>query len=169
MSCPDWSALAARRDADVAGEAAWDDALVHFDGCAQCRDQAFAAEPTLHFRSLPRIAASDADVAGMRQAVAALRQAHELELRERSRAMPVWRLAAMLAVLLGAALLHGTPPSPSPFSQASRPVVVAEPALDLTHIPLVEIEDVSSGTLVQLDDDEVSIVMVLAAADPLDV
>lgn len=90
MSCPDWSALAARRndahdahdshDADIAGEAAaWQEALRHLDACAACRRQALAADPLLIFRRLPTLEMGPeherAEIETTRQAVAVMRTA----------------------------------------------------------------------------------------------
>lgn len=79
--CPDWPALAAARDAALAGgatEAAWAEALDHLDGCAACRRPALTADPTLLFRSLPRVEVTASDVASMRQAVASMRRAQRV-------------------------------------------------------------------------------------------
>ncbi len=189
MNCPSWPALVARRDAGPAGEAAWDQGLRHLDGCSDCRDAALAAEPTLVFQELPSPAVGDHDIVAMRQAVAALRHAHELERqRKRPRATSWWLLAALLAVMLGAALLRGTAlltpetdlpliagtaepqarPSPAAGDAGPlRPLAVrpnATPAsFDPARLPLVEDIDPRLGSLIQLVDDDVSIVMVLPA------
>lgn len=109
MSCPDWKALAARRDVDAVAEADWELALEHFDRCDRCRAAALDAEPTLLFRALPVLEASPAEVSGIKQAVAALRRSHELErpveVRRRWRHL---RLAAAYGtVLVGATILAG--------------------------------------------------------------
>jgi hypothetical protein len=88
MSCPDWSALAARRNdandahgSDAAGEAAaaWQEALRHLDACAACRRQALAADPLLIFRRLPTLEMGPeherAEIEATRQAVAVMRTA----------------------------------------------------------------------------------------------
>lgn len=187
MSCPDWSGLVARRDAEISGEAAWDDALVHFDGCPHCREEALRAEPTLLFRTLRRPSGETGpgdDVATMQQAVTALRRAREIDPLPRRRfgMSPTLRLAAALAALLGATLLGMTVLGPGGVEDEIAPALsaaagrssevsdeiakdVLRPAtLDLSHIPLVEDVDPELGSLVQLDDQEVSIVMVLAQA-----
>jgi hypothetical protein len=99
-SCPDWPALVAARDAalaDGAAEAAWVEALDHLDGCAACRRPALATDPTLLFRSLPRVEVNAAEVASMRQAVASMRRAQRVtpEPPRRRFARTAARLAAL--------------------------------------------------------------------------
>jgi hypothetical protein len=128
MSCPDWSALAARRndahdanaarDANGAGEAAaaWQQALRHLDACASCRRQALAADPLLIFRRLPALEMGPeherAEIEATRQAVAVMRTA-ALALQARppfTRRLPInWRglrpVHSRLAYAAGLALV----------------------------------------------------------------
>lgn len=105
MSCPDWSGVAARRDAEPDG---WTEALDHYDGCTLCRREALAADPLLVFRRLPvdelTPAEEQAEVDSVRQAVAAMRTAGRLEVRHR---FAGWRRWAAAAVLAAAALSVG--------------------------------------------------------------
>jgi hypothetical protein len=98
-ACPDWRALAAARDAglgrDAAAEAAWDEALVHLDGCGACRRGALAADPTLLFRALPRVEVAASEAAAMRQAVASMRRARRVAAPPRRLA----RAAARVSLL----------------------------------------------------------------------
>ncbi len=85
MNCPAWPDLVARRDrGDSGAESAWDRALAHADGCADCAEEARAAEPLLLFRALAGsderdagadAAASPAEILEMKAAVATLRRA----------------------------------------------------------------------------------------------
>jgi hypothetical protein len=78
-TCPDWVALAAARDAgDERGETGWRHALVHLDSCGGCRRRALAADPTLVFRSLPRVEVPPSEAAAMREAVASMRRAQRV-------------------------------------------------------------------------------------------
>ncbi len=77
MSCPDWQRLATAREAGR-DEEAWAAALEHLDGCPDCRPRALRADPCLVFRDLPAVEADAAEVAAMRQAVGALRQARRV-------------------------------------------------------------------------------------------
>jgi hypothetical protein len=99
VSCPDWTGLAARRDAEPGG---WADAVQHFDGCVLCRREALTADPLLVFRRLPVVELTPAEerseAEAMRQAVAAMRTAERLEIRRRFTGWRRWAAAAVLAV-----------------------------------------------------------------------
>jgi hypothetical protein len=57
MSCPDWRSLTLRRELAGGDEPdGWREATQHLDGCANCRQAALAADPTLLFRRLPGLA-----------------------------------------------------------------------------------------------------------------
>ncbi len=184
-NCPDWRALAARRDLDETGERLWDAALEHFDACSRCREAACEAEPTLIFRRLPAPRVEAAEIDAVRQAVHAMRRGRALEdtPREpparrsrprRSRPRRSVALAAALVVALGGALLlqggAGAPEAPSTLAMnaptMNAPTAYAPAAaltgLDLESLPLVEDLDPAHGTLIELHGDEVSIVMVVA-------
>ena len=127
-NCPDWRALAARRDLDETGERLWDAALEHFDACSRCREAACEAEPTLIFRRLPAPRVEAAEIDAVRQAVHAMRRGRALEdtphepparrsRPRRSRPRRSVALAAALVAALGGALLlqggAGAPEAPS--------------------------------------------------------
>lgn len=136
MTCPDWPTLRTRRDSDPAAEAEWEHALVHLDGCKDCRDAALQAEPTLLFRRLPGLEAGPGEIAGMKQAVSALRRNHELE-RPAAESRRRWRylrlVAANAAVLVGAALLAGhlyeTPESDAALADVPAVKAAAQSAM----------------------------------------
>lgn len=98
MSCPDWRRLdPAERDGASLQAARWTAALHHFDtGCARCRREALAADPSLVFRLLPAAELSAAqevdEVASARAAVAAMRAASRLGSPQRSGAGTLPRL-----------------------------------------------------------------------------
>ena len=118
MSCPDWTALAARR------EDGWKAAVEHFDGCTLCRREALAADPLLVFRRLPVAeltpAEEQVEVDAVRQAVAAMRTAERLERR---RSFAGWRRWTAAAVLAGAALTVGRGRVSAPERAAGTPAV----------------------------------------------
>lgn len=153
MSCPDWTALAARRDEDD-----WAAAVEHFDDCTLCRREALAADPLLIFRRLPVAelppAEEQAEIAGVRQAVAAMRKAERLEGRRR---FAGWRRWAAAAVLAGAALTAGRdrPAGPRPAAETpAAPVSVMAPA------PTLEGVDRPGARVYHMDGEGLSVVMV---------
>ncbi len=79
--CPsDWLPLLDHRfDPEVAEPADWPRLRAHLDGCARCREEACAIDPTLAFGRLPEVYVDAADIASMKQAVATLRRGRELE------------------------------------------------------------------------------------------
>jgi hypothetical protein len=132
VSCPDWTALAVRRDDG------WAAAVEHFDGCTLCRREALTADPLLIFRRLPVAeltpAEEQAEIDGVRQAVAAMRKAERLEGRRR---FAGWRRWAAAAVLAMAALTAGRnrPAGPQPAAETpAAPVPVAAPAPTLEGV-----------------------------------
>jgi hypothetical protein len=162
VSCPDWTTLAAhRRERRGVEPDGWPAALEHFDSCSACRREALAADPTLVFRRMPEIAMTPADeaaeVASVRQAVAAMRTASRLEDSQRSSAG--WRRWAAAAVLAVAALSLGRDGGqvPDRASLAASPVpgMVGQPAGGPE--PLVY-EDLSPDY--QVDSEEMSVYMV---------
>lgn len=132
MSCPDWRELAAWRDDPQAGEPAeWREALEHLDrGCAHCRRDALAADPTLVFRRLvvsydPAPAQEASDVDSMRRAVAAMRAASRVEASERrGRSVLSWKHWGVAAALALAALSLPAGPSARRDSSAAHPMAV---------------------------------------------
>jgi hypothetical protein len=128
MSCPDWKALAAWREDPRAEEPAeWQEALAHLDrGCARCRRDACAADPTLVFRRLavlpsavtaPTPVQEASEVEAMRRAVAAMRAGSRVEASER-RSRSAWaihgkRWGTAAALLVAALSMPALPPAPS--------------------------------------------------------
>lgn len=94
-TCPDWAALVASREAGGdRAEAEWRQALSHLDACDGCRRPALSADPTLLFRSLPRVEVAALEAAAMRQAVASMRRARRV-----APAPPAGRLARALTAI----------------------------------------------------------------------
>ena len=105
MSCPSWHDLVKSRHVSGGSrEDAWRDALAHLDDCDRCRPEALAADPTLLFRRLPAPEVSDRDVAAMRERVAVLRRARELEAvgsRDSRRLPSSWGRVAAAVLVVG--------------------------------------------------------------------
>lgn len=169
MSCPDWRSLTRRRDDEPE---AWGQALVHLDGCTRCRPEALAAEPTLVFRRLPAATVDRAEIAGMKQAVAALRRnsrpSRGQALRGLAARRHVWLQAAAVATLVvAAALITGAADrGPMPTGVAT-PTVTYGPAATpasfaaVEQMPLVEAVDPAFGEVIEVADEDVSLVLVL--------
>jgi len=178
-SCPDWRSLAARREREPE---AWERALAHLDDCGRCGEEALAAEPTLLFRRLPKPAVGSADVESMKRAVANLRRTEPLQHPARRRSATALRAAAVAALLLAAGLLRGSAPIGVPIDgSAGGPAVAsavpstkapstkaadARAELALDQMPLVELADPAAGSMIQVMDDEISVVVLMP---PLDV
>jgi hypothetical protein len=178
-SCPDWRSLVARREREPE---AWERALAHLDDCHRCGEEALAAEPTLLFRRLPRPAVGNADVESMKRAVANLRRTEPLQHPPRRPPATALRAAAVAALLLAAGLLRGSAPIGTPIDGAAGGTAVASTApsapipapkaadarteLSLEQMPLVELADPAAGSMIQVVDDEISVVVLMP---PLDV
>ena len=125
VSCPDWSALAALRNADRrddAEPAGWAAAVAHLDACPRCRREALAADPLLVFRRLPALEldAGRGALRGRVDAPGGGRHAHRPRRLESRRRFAGWRRwAAAAALALVASLVGGPRPGPA---------VVAAPA-----------------------------------------
>jgi hypothetical protein len=186
MSCPDWRTLGARRDREPE---IWDAALRHLDGCSHCVDAALAAEPTLLFHRLPAPRLRRGEIAEMQQAVAALRRnsrrrtppawlraaavaavlitaalldgavRRDAETREPG-ALAARGAAADVARFIEPGLLREGMPEPG-LAAAPEPWEAGPQTLALERMPLVEYSDPSYGSVVEVVDDEVSLVLVL--------
>ena len=170
--CPDWRTLVDRRDREPR---AWDAALEHLDGCPRCRDEALVHEPTLLFRRLPGPELRRGEIAAMKEAVAALRRNDRRPPRSGWMRSGWMRAAAAAAILIAAGLLEGTvrPDRPgaslaaagAPAPGASLAALSSERLPQLEQMPLVEYADPIYGSVVEVVDDEISLVLVLPPAD----
>lgn len=188
MICPDWRLLARDRDED---EDAWEAALDHFDECTLCREPAIEVEPTLLFRGMSSPAGEGFgadDLAAIKSAVSTMRRAQSYQRPMRSIAWDssTFRAAALGALLVSAGLLQGTGAlkpeaatlrSGGPRGQilAWSPVpgdsALAEPATvhfsdtrSLDQIPLIEDLDPAYGSIIQVIDQEISLLVVVPAS-----
>lgn len=106
MSCPDWRALSAAREADPAAELpAWEEARRHAAHCARCRQAALAAEPLLLFARLPERRVSADEIGDMQAAVSALVRAGRVAQGGSRRAPAARRLSGRLSATRAAAAL----------------------------------------------------------------
>lgn len=173
MTCPDWPSLRTQRDQRPE---LWDEALEHLDGCPECHEAALAAEPTLLFRGMGEITVDAGEIAAMKSAVSTLRRSEALQetLEHPARRVSTgWlRAAAVAAAVVGATLLGGGLMSmgedPLPASQTVAAVTapaeadpIATPAPVVEQAPLVEDVDPSYGSVVQVVDQDISLVVVL--------
>ncbi len=123
MSCPDWRALAAARDADSAVDLpAWVEARRHAAECPHCRSAAFAAEPLLLFERLPERTVTPDEIAGMQAAVASLVRASRVGRGGQVAAQPIsaasgWRSLSRLVAALGICSLLALSGAPRPHSR----------------------------------------------------
>ncbi len=154
MSCPDWTALAVRRDDG------WAAAVEHFDGCTLCRREALAADPLLVFRRLPAAdlspAEEQAEIEGVRQAVAAMRKAERLEGRWSGARWRRWAAAAALAV--AALTAAGRDKAPVPRQHAVRPA--AAPMAAAVPVPMLEGVDRPGARVYHMDGEGITVYMV---------
>lgn len=152
MSCPDWTALAVRRDDG------WEAAVEHFDGCTLCRREALAADPLLVFRRLPASeltpAEEQAEIDAVRQAVTAMRKAERLEWR---RSFAGWRRWAAAAVLAVAALTVGRDRVAGPERAGETP---AAPMSLAAPAPTLEGVNRPGARVYHMDGEGLSVVMV---------
>lgn len=179
MSCPDWQSLCAWR-ADETSEAppGWQAALEHLDGCSSCQADALDADPILLFRRLPGLEAEAGEVEAMQRAVASMRRNQSIERRRLHLRRSWLRAAALGAILLGSLLLRGlVSPSESELAggedadaapqlvavseEALAPVAVEEELSPASVLPLVENIDPAYGQIIQVVDQEISLVVVM--------
>ncbi len=114
MSCPRWDRLVAYRyeGPEARQPEGWQEALEHLDSCAACRDEAFAADPSLAFRRLPEVTVGADELRSLRAGVDALRRASRIEPSAlaglaradtvRSASLPVRRVARAFRAALPA-------------------------------------------------------------------
>lgn len=175
MSCPDWPSLVALQDEEPE---AWASAIEHMDSCDTCFDEALAAEPTLLFRRMPAPRASEVDLASIKDAVATMRRTEPMTRPAAPKAVRHWRsMATAAAILLTAVLTGGGWTGQASLDNVasvdlSHPDEVIELPLtnydEVPHfeqMPLVEDVDPAYGSVVQVVDAEMSLVLVLPLGD----
>ena len=184
MSCPNWFELVERREQDPE---AWDLALEHHDACEHCREEALEADPTLLFR-MPMPVLDLSEIDAMKQAVATMRRTSPLAqpiveqpAKPAFQARRYLEAAAIGSLLLGAAFFQrvlppeGPPPTnPALFATAqpgdpaptvSAPEVTASLQAASFDDPLVEGLDPKYGSVIEVMDQDLSIVLVVPELD----
>lgn len=191
MSCPDWSTLTAHRRGDERSSAAapegWNEAMDHLAGCADCRDRAVAADPTLLFRRLPPLEASADEIADMRAGVAALRRAGRVTESPAAARRPAdrafaagastWWGRAAAAAVLATGLLSLQPGLEAPAPEGLVPGTVPLAAEMFPFDPEAQgmaalawldegtsaVDDIENPTasVYHFDDEDVAVVMVV--------
>ncbi len=167
MSCPDWQDLCQRHEADLEDTPEWCSALDHLDNCTSCQADAPTFDPTLLFQRLPAFEVGSDDIASMKQAVASMRRGQTIEQRSRPSTRSWRHAAALAAVLLGSLLLRGAATNdgtPNAMPVIATPIT-ATPNMasdvDLRQIPLVETTDPTYSSIIQVVDDDISLVLVM--------
>jgi len=160
VSCPDWRGLLAARGRDPGGPGTdppgWSEALDHLDRCPGCAGEAFALDPLLVFRRLPRPEPRAGEVEALEVEVLALvRAGRRAERLPRRTAW--WRGAAAAALAAAALALE-------PGTGGLRPApgrAVATLAADLPALPLLDGLEGSSARIYELGGDGLAVVMVV--------
>lgn len=176
---PSWRTLAERHDAapdeDFPG---WNEALERLAHDDDSLEEAIDADPLFLFQRLPAPEVDAADVEAMKASVANLRRTAAVDVASRSedrspRRRAHWRHAAVLALaVLGAPAAWLLP------GQSVEPVIVADtalsapaleaappqagPAVDLAAAPLVEDFRQPADSMMQIENDQISMVVVWA-------
>ncbi len=159
----------------VTDDAPWRSALRHLDQCPACQADAPAFDPTLMFRSLPVLEVDRDGIEAMKQAVAGMRRGQKIEdtrgsHRRGSRMRPWLRAAALAAVLLGSLVLRGSgvvvPDDIAPTASMVPTSGVSETVpsdVDLWRMPLIETADPTYGSIIQVVDDDISLILVVSS------
>lgn len=170
----DWHRLTAEHDqAPERDSSEWLDALASLDDPDEW-EKALEADPLMMFQRLPEEETTPVDIEAMKTAVRSMRRTHELETRsetttsrEKTR---LWALAALLAMTVSAATWTGSGMLESELSPAqptvhSQIVQMSAPAIPdaVAQLPLLEDVDPDIGPFMQIEDDGLSLVVVMGA------
>ncbi len=178
MSEIDWQRLTAEHDRHPERDAdEWLAALASMDDDPEAWDAAVDADPLMLFHGLPEVETGPADIEAMKDAVASMRRTQASMRRadglrdqvdgsaDRARN---WSIAALLALAVSVAGLTGITMDSADvptWEQASqRPAPVPS---EIAQLPLVEDVSPEMGPLMQIEDDGVSLVVVMAADSDL--
>ncbi|MEO7793202.1 MAG: hypothetical protein ABIV06_00400 [Thermoanaerobaculia bacterium] len=179
MSCPDWRALVAARDASpIEDPAGWTEAVEHTAQCGRCRASALAADPLLLFARLSERQVAADEIADMQAAVAALVRAGRVgkggDRALSRRAGGAFRLSLpRVAAALGVCSLLALSGAPRPqrstlaLLPASGVViagetVMAEETLSLGSV--VEELDRPGARIYELPQSDMAVVMIVDAS-----
>lgn len=151
MTCPDWRALAAAREADPLAEiAGWHEARTHAAACSRCREAALAVDPLLLFAREPQRSVSSNEISDMQASVMALVRASRVANGEAvARPEPPKRLlsASRIAAAIGVCSLLALSGAPRSSSSGAAMAVAAMP--DLLSAELAPAEALPAGSVVE--------------------
>ncbi len=179
MSCPDWRALVAARDAAPAADLpAWDEARRHASTCGSCREAAFAADPLLLFSRLPERRVTPGEIDDMQSAVAALVRSSRIAQSARvepsgkdrvSARLPLSRVAAALGICSLLALSGAPRRHPSGFAELEGAgSAVAKQRMTAAEVQafgsVVEELDRPGARIYELPQADMAVVMIVDAS-----
>ena len=164
MTCPSPGRLSLLLEGpEPSGWDAQQELFSHLDSCADCRNRAIEIDPTLVFRELPSLAVSDGEVDRMRDAVHTLLRNRGLVERVSDPHRGIRRAAigllAGLALILGPEMRRLDPGLPVDGT-ARIPALIAS-VQDPIPYPSIEDVDPPSARVYQLQDEGLSIVMIV--------
>ncbi len=178
MSEIDWQRLTAEHDRHPERDSTeWLAALARADEDRNEWQDAVDADPLMLFRALPEAETGPADIEAMKQAVASMRLTQESMRRadglrdqadQSAGRARNWSIAALLALAVSVAGLTGVTMDsaeiPSWEQASHRPTPVPS---EIAQLPLVEYISPEVGPLMQIEDDGVSLVVVLSPGGDL--
>ncbi len=179
MSCPDWRALVAARDAEPAADLpAWAEARRHAAQCGRCRQEALLADPLLLFSRLPERRVTPDEIGDMQAAVAALVRAGRIAegagavsgSARRSAGSGLFSISRVAAALGICSLLalSGAPRSrPAGLGEVARSPQSTRAALAGEVLPLdsvVEELDRPGARIYELPQSDMAVVMIVDAS-----
>lgn len=172
MTCRDWTSyLEFRARRDGLAPADWRTAKEHLEGCPECREAALRVDPTLVFHRLPEIQQPSAQtVEAMVDSVTQLVRARRVELRGIASTRPTKKFyfAASVLLAVGVLLMGGPLLPPVPETSLAQldfgPTAPAGKSRQRAGIalPLVESLERSDARVYQLEEDDFSLVMIVA-------
>ena len=183
MSRHDWQKLTTEHeDSPEKDSLDWLAALQDLDDPDEW-ERALEADPLLMFQRLPEEEPDTTEIESMKAAVASMRRTHDLESMSRPEVSAwqrsrVWALAALLVLSVSLATLGGIGLYSAPEAPliASAEIGTARPDASLfdsvptevAQMPLLEDVDPEVGPFMQIEDDGLSLVVVMADMELLD-
>lgn len=179
MSCPDWRALVAARDAEPAADLpAWAEARRHAAKCGRCRQEALLADPLLLFSRLPERRVTPDEIGDMQAAVAALVRAGRIAQGGRSGSgsarrsagsglFSISRVAAALGICSLLALSGAPRSRPAGLGEVALGPQSTRAALAGEVLPLdsvVEELDRPGARIYELPQSDMAVVMIVDAS-----
>ena len=178
MSKIDWQRLTAEHDRHPERDAEeWLHALASMDDDPEEWNAAVDADPLMLFHALPEVETGPAEIEAMKDAVASMRRTQDSMRRSDGLRDQVagsadrarnWSIAALLALAVSVAGLTGVTMDPAEIPSWEQATQRPEPVpSEIAQLPLVEDVSPEMGPLMQIEDDGVSLVVVMAAEGDL--